>query len=152
MIFNWKITAVPSWICLLCLLVVYNRAVIKISQAALLAPSHFPLSCRCHGGERGDRAWAEAASQNVQNRFWLLKNFSQYYFRMLVWIILPNEHFFHVLWNSLRFVWIRNFIQHLLHHFVPDFFLLTPCPVYLTLNNALYFQGCRSVCVYQWRS
>lgn len=43
MIFNWKITAVPSWNCLLCLLVVYNRAVIKISQATLLHPtSRYP--------------------------------------------------------------------------------------------------------------
>lgn len=143
MIFNWKITAVPSWNCLLCLLVVYNRAVIKISQAFSLVPSHSPLSCRCYGGERGDSS--ESLSWSGITECWggvLLVCF--FFFKVLTFfkcllILLQNVSMNYTSkWaffscslkqSSLRFVWIWNFIQHLLHHFVPDFLLLTPCPV-----------------------
>lgn len=119
----------------------------------LLAHSIPPLlSCWCHGGERRDRAWAAAASENVQKQFWLFFNVSWFYFKMLVWIILPNEHFF--VFSVMFFfnIWIWNFIQHLLHHILPDFFLLASCPIYLMLNDTFYFEDRIAMCVFQLRS
>lgn len=60
--------------------------------------------------------------------------------------------FFCVLWNSsLRFVWIWNFIQHLLPHSVPVSFPITPRPVCLRFNDTSCIPACVSVCDW-WRS
>lgn len=55
--FNWNITAVPSWNCLLCLVVVYSRAVIKISQAS---HSLHPAPCDAAGaaGRVRGQSWS----------------------------------------------------------------------------------------------
>lgn len=65
-------------LCLLCLVVV---------SAELQHSSHQPLlhstqPCQCHG-----------ASQNLQKQGCLLLKHSQSYSGMLVWMVLPNEHF-----------------------------------------------------------
>lgn len=152
MIFNWKITAVPSWNCLFCLLVVYNRAVIKISQTFSLIPSHPCYPADATGVSEGTELELRQHQRTYKNSSDFFFNVSWFYFKMLVWIILPNEHFF--MFSVMFFfnIWIWNFIQHLLHHILPDFFLLASCPIYLMLNDTFYFEDRIAMCVFQLRS
>lgn len=138
MIFNWKITAVPTWNCLLCLLAVCSGAAARTSQGFLLVLFHHccPVAAT---RVRGDGAGAPAASQDVQKLFWLT-------FLKLLCLLHSISVNYTTKWmffsSSLKWffnTWIWNLIWHLLHHVLPDF-SLSPCPSTLCLMMCFIFK------------
>lgn len=137
--FNWKMTAVPAWNCLLCLLVVCSRAAVRASQRFLLSLSHHccPIAVT---GVRG-QSWCSSSdrihkSTSVLAFFKLfsvlLHNFSMNYTNKWVFFFMFSEMIF---FNT----WIWNLIQHLFHPVLPDF-RLSPCPSMLCLMMHYIFK------------